>query len=48
MYTFRFGGDIAEYFGRYRRKLNSREDIRRNTGISPADRDRLRALYAER
>lgn len=40
MYSFRYGGDIREYFLRYRRKLSSREDIRRNSGISPGDRKR--------
>ena len=41
MYSFQFGGDIDEYFGRYRRKLSTREDIRNNSGMSPADRDAL-------
>jgi hypothetical protein len=41
MYNFQFGGDIQEYFARYRRKLHSREDIRTNSGISPADRKQL-------
>jgi hypothetical protein len=41
MYSFQFGGDIDEYFGRYRRKLTTREDIRNNSGMSPADRDAL-------
>ncbi len=41
MYTFQNGGDIDEYFGRYRRKLTIRDDIRKNSGISPADRTRL-------
>lgn len=41
MYSFQYGGDIPEYFGRYRRKLAGREDIRRNSGISPADRRAL-------
>ena len=41
MYSFQFGGDIDEYFGRYRRKLTTREDIRKNSGMSPADRDAL-------
>jgi len=41
MYSFQFGGDIDEYFGRYRRKLVAREDIRKNSGMSPADRDAL-------
>jgi len=41
MYSFQFGGDIDEYFGRYRRKLTTREDIRKHSGMSPADRDAL-------
>jgi len=41
MYSFQYGGDIDEYFGRYRRKLTTREDIRKNSGMSPADRDAL-------
>jgi hypothetical protein len=41
MYSFQYGGDIPEYFGRYRRKLATREDIRNNSGISPADRVHL-------
>ena len=41
MYSFQHGGDIDEYFGRYRRKLTVREDIRKYTGISPPDRARL-------
>jgi Matrixin len=41
MYSFQYGGDIPEYFGRYRRKLMKREDIRKYSGLSPADRKRL-------
>ena len=41
MYNFQFGGDISEYFGRYRRKLSRREDIRKYAGISPNDRKQL-------
>lgn len=41
MYSFQYGGDIEEYFGRYRRKLAVREDIRKNAGMSPADRTAL-------
>jgi len=44
MYTFQLGGDINEYFGRYRRKLASRADISKNSGISPQDQTRLIAL----
>lgn len=41
MYSFQYGGDIPEYFGRYRRRLQSREDIRKNSGMSEADRKHL-------
>ena len=41
MYSFQFGGDIPEYFGRYRRKLRTRADIAKNSGISPQDKARL-------
>jgi hypothetical protein len=41
MYSFQFGGDIPEYFGRYRRKLSGRSDIAKNSGISPQDKARL-------
>ncbi len=43
MYFFGHGGDLVEYFARYRRQLASREDIRRHPGVSPADRARLAA-----
>jgi hypothetical protein len=45
MYSFQYGGDIAEYFGRYRRAIAKREDISRQSGISPADHDALLLLY---
>ena len=38
MYSFQYGGDIPEYFARYRRKLQARDDIRKNSGLSEADR----------
>ena len=41
MYSFQYGGDIQEYFGRYRRRLAAREAIRKNAGRSPADRQAL-------
>jgi hypothetical protein len=43
MYSFQYGGDITEYFARYRRKLASRDDIRKNSGLSTADRARISA-----
>lgn len=39
MYSFQYGGDIPEYFARYRRKLATREDIRKNSGLSAEDRE---------
>lgn len=47
MYSFQYGGDIPEYFGRYRRKLATREDIRKNSGISTADRGHLMERLAK-
>ncbi|HUB83066.1 MAG TPA: matrixin family metalloprotease [Bryobacteraceae bacterium] len=41
MYSFQYGGDIPEYFGRYRRLLRSRADIRKHSGMSAADRQKL-------
>src|SRR3954465_7073723 len=46
MYSFQYGGDIEEYFGRYRRKLALRGDIRKNSGMSPEDVKRLAARFA--
>lgn len=46
MYSFAYGGDIDEYFGRFRRKLATRDDIRKFTGISAADRTRLLDRFA--
>jgi hypothetical protein len=37
MYSFQYGGDIVEYFSRYRRKLKVRDDIRRNSGLNAGD-----------
>ncbi|MBZ5621368.1 MAG: matrixin family metalloprotease [Acidobacteriia bacterium] len=45
MYSFQYGGDISEYFGRYRRQLSSRTDIRKNSGMSPEDSKQLQELY---
>jgi len=43
MYNFQYGGDIAEYFARYFRRLQKREDIRKFPGLSDNDRKRLAA-----
>ncbi len=45
MYTFAGGGDIPEYFGRYRRLLKTRADIAKNAGMSPQDQARLVKLF---
>ncbi len=45
MYTFQYGGDLVEYFSRYRRQLKSRNDIARMSGISAGDTSTIRALY---
>lgn len=41
MYSFQYGGDLVEYFARYRRRLAQRSDIRRHAGLSAADTQRL-------
>jgi hypothetical protein len=41
MYSFQYGGDITEYFARYRRELGVRSDIRKHSGMSDEDRRRL-------
>jgi hypothetical protein len=46
MYFFGFGGDIPEFFGRYRRQLHERGDIAAAAGISAGDLAQLRSLYA--
>lgn len=46
MYSFQYGGDIDEYFGRYRRLLAARADIRKRSGMSDVDRKRLAARFA--
>lgn len=45
MYSFEFGGDIVEYFLRYRRLIDSRDEIRYHSGLSPFDIEVLRRLY---
>jgi len=48
MYYFGFGGDIVDYFMRYRTKLQSRSDIPKYSGLSASDAQVLRTLYSER
>ena len=45
MYFFGFGGDIGEFFDRYRRRLKERGDIRAASALSAGDLAQLSALY---
>jgi hypothetical protein len=45
MYYFGYGGDVVQYFGRYRAQIRSRSDIATVSGLSDADVSRIRALY---
>ena len=45
MYSFGYGGDIGEYFGRYRRKLSVRNDIKKQSGISAADEQNVQHVF---
>ena len=47
MYFFGYGGDIAQYFGRYRAQIHTRNDIASVSGLSDADVIRIRAIYAQ-
>ena len=47
MYSFEYGGNILEYFARYRRRLKTREDIRDLSGLSADDERRLLSIYAK-
>jgi hypothetical protein len=46
MYSFGFGGDIVEYFMRYRRRITMRADIASQSALSDNDRSVLGALLA--
>lgn len=45
MYYFGYGGDVTEYFNRYRSQLRSRSDIATVSGLSEFDISRIRELY---
>ena len=45
MYYFGYGGDVVEYFARYRGQIRTRSDIALVSGLSEADVGRIRALY---
>lgn len=46
MYFFGYGGDVVEYFGRYRAQIHTRSDIAAVSGLSDSDVARIRAIYA--
>ena len=46
MYFFGFGGDIVEYFDRYRRQLHARPDIARVSGLSANDIRNLAEVFS--
>jgi hypothetical protein len=45
MYYFGYGGDVIEYFHRYRALLHTRSDIATNSGLSAGDLERMRTMY---
>jgi hypothetical protein len=45
MYFFGYGGDIADYFNRYRKQLHSRSDIASVSGLSDSDVTHIRDAY---
>jgi hypothetical protein len=45
MYAFGYGGDIPQFFMRYRRQLKTRADIAGVSGLSPGDVAAARTLY---
>jgi hypothetical protein len=45
MYYFGFGGDVVEYFGRYRAQIRTRNEIAGVSGLSEGDVNRIRAIY---
>ncbi len=46
MYFFGYGGDIVEYFDRYRTLVRSRSDIVNVSGLSDEDISRVKAIYS--
>jgi hypothetical protein len=46
MYFFGYGGNILDYFMRYRNKLQARSDISKFSGLSAGDVEVLRSLYS--
>ena len=46
MYFFGYGGDVVEYFERYRKRLGSRADIATTSGLSSGDIQRFSLALA--
>lgn len=44
MYSFQYGGDLAEYFQRYRRKLTTRADFPKHSAIAEGDLRQLKSI----
>ncbi len=45
MYYFGYGGNVVEYFSRYRVQLRFRNDIAKVSGLSDGDVSRITAIY---
>jgi matrixin len=45
MYFFGYGGDVVEYFGRYRSQIHTRNDIATVSGLSDGDVNHIREIY---
>lgn len=48
MYFFGYGGDIGDFFGRYRAQLHARGDMATVSGLSTGDVSQLKARYGLR
>jgi hypothetical protein len=47
MYFFGYGGDVVQYFMRYRTQIHARADIATVSGLSDGDVSRLRSIYGK-
>jgi hypothetical protein len=47
MYYFGYGGDVVEYFNRYRAQLHTRNDIPAISGLSESDVSRIGTIFAQ-
>jgi hypothetical protein len=45
MYFFGYGGDVVEYFVRYRSQIRTRNDIATVSGLSDGDLNHIREIY---